>query len=120
MLYILDAILDVFHITLILINLFGWISVKTLKLTVFVQCSTLISWFGLGVVYGWGYCFITDWHWQIKYNLGVVDLPHSYTKLLADKIFNANFPSNIVDQLTIGLFFFACLCSVVRIIILRK
>jgi hypothetical protein len=42
---------------------------------------TALSWFGLGVWYGWGYCPCTDWHWQIRARLGYHD-PPSYIQLL--------------------------------------
>ena len=42
---------------------------------------TALSWFGLGLRYGWGYCPFTDWHWEVRARLGHPD-PPSYIQLL--------------------------------------
>jgi len=116
MLELLNVTFHLFHFVIILINLFGWVLKKTLRVTVFVQLLTLLSWFALGPFYGYGYCFLTDWHWQIRFKMGIFNDPHSYTKFLADKMLNEDINSILVDRLTFILFFIACFCSVIRII----
>ena len=66
MLSFLDVLLTVFHLTLTLFNLTGWILKKTRKLHLVVLMVTAASWFVLGIWYGWGYCPLTDWHWQVR------------------------------------------------------
>lgn len=75
---LLDVLLFSLHIIVILFNLLGWIWKKTLKLHLTVILLTAASWFILGIWYGWGYCFLTDWEWEIKYKLGEYDLPNSF------------------------------------------
>ena len=79
----LDYFLSCFHLFFLFFNLFGWIlSVRWHLLCV---GSTAFSWIGLGVYYGWGYCFLTDWHWRIKESLGEIHLPASYISYILSK-----------------------------------
>jgi hypothetical protein len=77
----LDILFFVFHTGWILFNCLGWIWRRTRPWQLATVSLTALSWFGLGVVYGWGYCPCTDWHWQIRARLGHVD-PPSYVQLL--------------------------------------
>ncbi|MCE9501358.1 MAG: hypothetical protein K8R21_12800, partial [Leptospira sp.] len=56
-LMILHYFLWIFHNTIILINVLGWISPKTRKLNLITLSLTLLSWVGFGYWHGWGYCF---------------------------------------------------------------
>jgi len=108
MLTFLDVLLTVFHITLTLFNLTGWIWKKTRKLHGVVLTATVASWFLLGIWYGWGYCPLTDWQWDIKERLGETNLPNSFIKYQADKLTGADIPSSLVDNITLG-----CLVGVI-------
>jgi Protein of Unknown function (DUF2784) len=77
----LDILFFVFHTGWILFNCLGWIWRRTRPWQLATVSLTALSWFGLGAVYGWGYCPCTDWHWQIRARLGHVD-PPSYVQLL--------------------------------------
>jgi hypothetical protein len=72
-----------FHTLVIMFNLAGWIWAKTRKAHLAVLGLTAFSWFALGPLLGYqlGYCFCTDWHWQIRRQLGIVD-DGSYIGLL--------------------------------------
>jgi len=43
---------------------------KTRKANLILLLLTGLSWFGLGIFYGWGYCPLTDWHWKVLRELG--------------------------------------------------
>ena len=86
MLTLLDILLFIIHILIISFNLFGWIWKKTRKAHLWVAFITLGSWLILGLKYGLGYCFLTDWHWNIKRKLGETDLPNSFIQYLFDKV----------------------------------
>ncbi|HUR31773.1 MAG TPA: hypothetical protein VMZ69_10110 [Saprospiraceae bacterium] len=43
---------------------------KTRKAHLLVIDLTIASWFIIGLWKGFGYCFLTDWHWRIKEKLG--------------------------------------------------
>jgi hypothetical protein len=101
----------VFHTLLILVNLFGWIFPKTRKLNLITLLITFGSWGILGLWKGWGYCFLTDWHYAILRRLGETQLPSSYIAFLVEKLTGWLPETNLVNNLTVGLALVALLCS---------
>lgn len=97
-----DALFVVFHTALIVFNMLGWACRRTRRLHLITISATLLSWFGLGVAYGWGYCPLTDWHWQIKRALGETALPASWIKYYLDRITGMNWSATVVDWLVVG------------------
>jgi hypothetical protein len=65
---------------------------------------TVCSWFLLGIWYGWGYCFLTDWHWEVKERLGERGLPNSFIKYALDEIFNRSLRTRVIDTATLVVF----------------
>src|SRR4030095_9126954 len=108
---ILDLVFTLLHLIIIAFNLFGWILKKTRKAHLIVAGITLASWFILGIWTGWGYCFLTDWHWRVKEKLGETSLPNSFIKYMADKISGQNIDPGIVDVATLGIFLAAIILS---------
>jgi hypothetical protein len=106
----LDILLTLFHLVIIGFNLFGWIWKPRLHLILVLL--TAGCWFILGIWFGWGYCPITDWEWQIKEKLGEQNLPDSFIKYYADKISGQSISPSLVDTLTAVCFFIAGLISV--------
>lgn len=100
-----------FHSLLILFNLFGWISPLTRRINLAALLATGFSWVGLGFFYGWGYCFCTDWHWQVRRALGHYDMPHSYTKFLVETLTGLDLPARLVDMGTLAGFLLALVLS---------
>lgn len=98
---VLDSGLALFHGLLVLFNLLGWAWERTRRLHLWVISLTLLSWFGLGLFFGWGYCPCTDWHWQVKTAMGETDLPHSYIKYYADRLTGQDLNSVLVDAVTL-------------------
>jgi Protein of Unknown function (DUF2784) len=94
---LLDIFFPVFHTLLVLFNLTGWIWRKTRRLHLVVLTLTCLSWFGLGLFYGFGYCPCTDWHWRVKQELGEADLPDSYVKYYLDLLTGLDWDSLLVD-----------------------
>lgn len=112
MLEFLNIILHFAHIFLIIFNLFGWLVPRMRRAHLISILLVFISWFGLGIFYGWGYCPITDWHWQVQHEIGVSNLPSSYIKLLLDSIFSADIKPLFVDILTLVSFLLAFAVSI--------
>lgn len=110
---LLDLGLLAFHSLLVSFNLVGWVWRRTRHLHLFAISATLLSWFGLGVVYGWGYCPLTDWHWQVKRALGETGLPASWVKYYLDRITGVAWDTALVDGLVIGSALAALVLSVV-------
>ncbi len=97
-----DIAFVVFHTSLILFNLFGWIWKKTRLANLIVILITFASWFLLGLIVGVpGYCPLTDWHFDILEKLGHTDLPTSYIKYLADRLTGLDFSQKLVDVVTL-------------------
>ncbi len=98
---VLDILLLLFHSGLILFNLVGWIWRRARRTHLLCISLTVLSWFGLGIFYGWGYCPCTDWHWQVKEILGETGLPASYIKYYLDKLFGYAWNSVLVDVVVV-------------------
>lgn len=110
--HILDIFFVVFHSSLILFNLFGWIWRKTRIINLITLSLTGASWLFLGLIYGTpGYCPLTDWHFSILYKLGKTSLPNSYIKYLADRLTGLNVNASLVDKVTLYAFLIALMLS---------
>ena len=109
---VLDYAFIIFHVSLILFNLAGWAWEKTRFIHLITTGLTILSWFGLGIFYGWGYCPCTEWHWQVKYRLGESDLPYSYVKYYVDRLTGISWEPLVVDATVVilGLLAFGLSC----------
>ena len=96
MLVALDWFLLLFHSAFTLFNLTGWMFRKTRRAHLVAVLLTAASWLVLGAFYGWGYCFLTDWHWRVLYALGERP-PRSYIKYLLDRITGLDWNAALVD-----------------------
>ncbi len=110
-LHIANYFFYTFHTALIFFNLFGWLHSKLRKLNLISLLVTFGSWFLLGLWKGWGYCFLTDWHYQILRTLGERNIPSSYIAFMVKKISGWTPSSELVDSLTVCLALLALLCS---------
>jgi hypothetical protein len=81
----LNAAFFVFHTLWIVFNCVGWAWRQTRPWQLATVSLTILSWFGLGFWYGWGYCPCTDWHWRVRQRLGYDD-PPSYIQLLVREL----------------------------------
>jgi hypothetical protein len=100
----------IFHVALIFFNLFGWIPKTLRKLNLASLSLTAFSWIVLGFFYGFGYCFLTEWHWQIREKLGYTNESNSYIHFLLVELFGFSIDENLVDVFT-GVFFFAAIAA---------
>ncbi len=107
----LDLFFVIFHTSLVIFNLFGWIWKKTRRANLYLLLLTGASWVGLGLFYGMGYCPLTDWHFSVLERLGENNLPNSYIKYLADRITGMSFNQDIVDSLTLYFYLAALVIS---------
>ena len=108
-----DVIFFILHIIIILFNLLGWLWKKTLRLHLIIILLTAISWFVLGIWYGLGYCFLTDWHWQIKAKLGETNLPNSFINYFFTSI-HLPISTSLADAMALTGFGVALIGSVYR------
>jgi len=113
MLKLADIFFLLFHTSLILFNLFGWIWKKTRLANLITLLITAGSWLILGLIVGTlGYCPLTDWHFRILGRLGVTDLPLSYIKYLADRLTGLDFNQDLIDAFTLWSLVAALVVSV--------
>lgn len=112
MLQLLDYLLTLAHFLLIGFNLLGWIWPATRKAHLITVALTAASWGLLGIWFGWGYCPITDWQWDVKEKLGETNLPNSFIKYFADKISGKDIDSKLVDNATLFSFIAVILITV--------
>jgi hypothetical protein len=112
MLRLVDVFFIYFHLVLSLFNLSGWIWPRTRRLHLITISLTAFSWLGLGLIYGIGYCPLTDWHWQVREKLGDPPMPHSYIKFIVDDFTGLDVDAVIVDWVTGISFAVAFLLSI--------
>lgn len=112
--HILDIFFTVFHSSLIIFNLFGWILRKTRLLNLITLGLTGASWLFLGLIVGTlGYCPFTEWHFNVLVKLGRSDLPNSYVKYLTDRITGLDVNASAVDEITLYAFLGALVISLI-------
>jgi hypothetical protein len=109
---VLNYFFFVFHAVLIVFNVFGWIFVKTRKLHLYVLLITLFSWFVLGIWYGFGYCFLTDWDYEVLRKLGETQMPQSYIAFLIQKLTGWLPEAQLVNISTVVITMLALIASV--------
>jgi len=108
----LDYFFIVFHGSLVIFDLTGWAWRRTRRIHLITIGLTILSWFGLGIFCGWGYCPCTDLHWEVKRKLGETNLPNSYVKYYVDKLTEFTWDPLVVDAvvLILGLLAFTLSC----------
>lgn len=111
MYYFLDKFFFVFHSTLMIFIIFGWMWKKTRLANLIVILLTAFSWFVLGIWYGFGFCPSTEWHWQVRYKLGYFDMPNSYTKFLVDTLTGLDLSQKVIDIFAVSLLLIALFAS---------
>lgn len=108
----LNIFFFVFHTGFTLFNVVGWIFQKTRKLHLITLLLTAFSWFVLGIWYGFGYCFCTDWHWDVRGKLGYEDRSGSYIHFLLLKLTGANLSPQLVENITLIVFLMSFALSI--------
>lgn len=112
LLVFLDYFFLVFHTLLICFNLFAWIWRPLHKWHFVTITLTFASWVILGFWYGWGYCPLTDWHWEVLRRLGERDLPNSYIGYILERMFGLELKAETVDLFTLLFALLALLVSI--------
>ena len=112
LLHLANSFFYVFHTVLIVFNLLGWLYPRTRKLNLITLLVTFGSWGLLGFWKGWGYCFLTDWHYQVLRALGEKGMPSSYIAFLIEKITGLSLDPGLVNTLTVSLALLALVFSV--------
>lgn len=104
MLLFLDYFFLVFHAMFTLFNITGWMFRPLRRIHLAAVILTAFSWGVLGFFRGWGYCPLTDWHWQVRAELGEPITSYSYIHFLILEITGINLNPLLVDILTLIIF----------------
>ncbi len=120
MLGFLNIFFFVFHTGLIAFNLSGWVWKRTRLANLATLGATAMSWFVLGIWYGFGYCPSTEWHWRVREALGLSTDTGSYVKFLVDTMTGLDVKTEIVDSATVILLAFALAASIFTTVISRR
>lgn len=102
----------VLHTGWIALVCLGWIWRCTRRWQLAAVSLTVVSWVGLGVWYGWGYCPFTDWHWNVRARLGYQD-PPSYVQLLIHELTGVDIGASAADTLAVVALGVAALLGIV-------
>ena len=113
---ILNVLFHALHMTIILFFLFGWMVKETRQLHYCLAVLILVSWYGLGLFFGFGYCLITDIQWRIKRHLSQTPSTEYYIKYLVDKIAGVNSRANIINGITTYTYFGILVVSTVLLV----
>ena len=108
----LDYFFLVFHSIYTLFNMVGWIWQKTRFVHLLTSLLTLFSWLIMGIWYGLGYCFLTDWHWDVLIALGKPPNSNSYIHFLICETTGLDLPAPLVDKGVIAVFSVCLLLSI--------
>jgi len=109
---LLDYFLLLFHALVTLFNMFGWVFKATRKINLVTLLLTGGSWFVVGAFKGWGYCPLTEWHWQVLAKLGEKELPASYIRYTIQRWFQVDVDPWLIEQVTLWSFFFVLSVSI--------
>lgn len=104
MLHAADLFFLIFHTVWTLFTISGWIFPRTRKIHLIALGLTAFSWFILGIWYGIGFCFCTQWHWEVRKLLGRPIRSHSYIHFLIREITGWNPDPRMVDVLVMTIF----------------
>ena len=108
----LDYFFLVFHSAYTFFSIFGWIWKKTRVVHLLTSLLTLFSWLLMGIWYGLGYCFLTDWHWDVRTALGKPPNSSSYIHFLIREITGFDLHAPLVDTGVVVVFAVCLLLSI--------
>jgi len=108
----LDYYFLIFHTLFTLFNIFGWIWKKTRRFHLYTIAATLFSWVILGFWYGFGFCFCTQWHWQVMARLGRFPDERGYIQFLVNRVTGREWPYEQIEVWTLIVMIFISTASI--------
>lgn len=115
MLAALDYALAAIHVAFILSFLLLWIPRSTSRVHGYVVLVTALSWFGVGLFKGFGYCVLTDLEWHVKRARGIRHIPGSFLKYAGDFITGKDLSPAVVNTVAATTFLFGCAVALFRL-----
>jgi hypothetical protein len=103
------------HLAIIFFFMFGWLF-DTLRLAhLILSFLILLSWCGLGIFFGFGYCLATDLQWKVKKRLNQEPSTEFYVKYMVDKVTGRDMNPSIINSITTYVFFGIFIISVILV-----
>lgn len=102
---LLNICFHLIHLSVIIFFLVGWLFEKMRIHHFILSILILLSWFGLGAFFGFGYCLITDIQWKIKRQLKREPDTEFYVKYMIDKITGFDTNPAFIKRMTIFIYF---------------
>lgn len=100
-----DILLFLLHTSIVLWNLIGGFFPSLRNFHLFTLLAVLFSWIVLGYWYGWGYCFLTEWHFALREKRGIYDPYDNFLQLLFGTA-GISLSSRTAKNLALGGFLF--------------
>lgn len=97
---LLNIIFHLIHLSIIFFFLFGWLFEKMRLPHFILSILILLSWFGLGAFFGFGYCLVTDIQWKIKRRLKQEPTTEFYVKYMIDKVTGLDTNPSVINGMT--------------------
>jgi hypothetical protein len=102
-----DRGLYALHLTTTTIIVFGWIPPATRMLNWYLIVATFVSWLGLGLMFGFGFCLFTSIQSRIRRRLGEGEVMDSFMKDVFDRLTGRDLNPQHVEIVTQAVFY-AC------------
>ncbi|MDH3349261.1 MAG: DUF2784 family protein [Desulfobulbaceae bacterium] len=102
---LLNIFFHIIHLSIIFFFLFGWLVEKTRFLHFILSILILLSWYGLGAFFGFGYCIVTDIQWKIKRRLKQEPATEFYVKYMIDKVTGLDTNQNFINGMTTYIYY---------------
>ena len=106
-----DGLCHAVHLTVIGFMLAGCWFPATRGAHLLLALAILVSWYGLGLIHGPGYCLFTDWHWRLKVRQGQRRPEASYLGWWVNRLGWA-IPESRIHRLAAAIFFLLLLGSI--------
>jgi hypothetical protein len=112
MLQALNIFFFIFQTVLVLFNILGWMWRRTRRWNLITLGAIAFSWFVMGFWRGIGYCLCTDWHMQVRRQLGYHDTAQTYIQLMSQTLTGLTPPTQLTETVTAIVFAISVVASV--------
>ena len=110
---LLNICFHLIHLSIIFFFLFGWLFEKTRLPHFILSILILLSWFGLGAFFGFGYCLVTDMQWKIKRRINQEPSTEFYVKYMIDKVTGLDTNPRFINRMTTYIYFGILIISII-------
>ena len=108
----MDSSLRWIHIFIAVFCVIGWLHPDTRIYNLVLVVLIALSWFGIGIFRGFGYCLVTDIQWRIKQRLGEKLTTDSFIKYELDNLLGRELDENRINHFTQISFYLSAMASI--------